>query len=75
MQWTDDCLMIYGRLCVNIRAYVGIIERKYLRLITMKLTNDLGHHLGKVKAISSKLTEKSSKAVRKHHSCSEMNGI
>ena len=55
--------------------YVGIIERKYLRLITMKLTNDLEHHLGKVKVISSKLTEKPSKTVRKHHSCSEMNGI
>ena len=41
----------------------------------MKLTNDLGHHLGKVKVISSKLTEKSSKTVKKHHSCSEMIGI
>ena len=52
MQWTDDCFMIYGRLCVNIRTYADIIESKYLTLIKMKLTNDLEHHFGKVKVIS-----------------------
>ena len=55
MQWTNDWFMIYGRLCVNISAYAGIIKSKYLTLIKMKLTNDLEHHLGKVKVISLKI--------------------
>ena len=44
-------------------------------LIKMKLTNDLEHHFGKVKVISSKLTVESTEAVRKHHNFSETNGI
>ena len=55
MQWINDCFMVYGRLCVNIWAYAGIIESKYLTLIKMKLTNDIEHHLEKVKVISSKI--------------------
>ena len=72
---TNDCLLIYERLSANIWAYAGIIENKYLTLIKMKLKNDLEYHFGKVKVISSKLTEKSTKAARKHHNCSETNGI
>ena len=67
--------MIYGRLIENIWAYDGIIERKYLTLIKMKLTTDPEHHFGKVKVISSKLTEKSTKVVKKHHNCSDSNVI
>ena len=47
--------MIYGRLCVNIWAYAGIIESKYFTLIKMKLPNDLENYLGKVKVISLKI--------------------
>ena len=67
--------MNYGRLWVNMRAFAGIIERKYLTLIKFWLTNDLEHHFGKVKVISSKLTEESTEALRKHHNCTETNGI
>ena len=52
-----------------------LVLSKENTLIKMKLTNDLEHEFGKVKVISSKWPEKSTKAVRTHHNCSESNGI
>ena len=64
--WATLCK--YLSLCWYYRKKIPYTNEK-------TLSNDLEHHVGKVKVISSKLTEKSTKAVRKHHNCSESNGI